>query len=502
MSFGPQVSVLERFRRHVGMRLGLLLEGSLEDTLEQALHQRTSVHGLDSEGDYLSRLEAGLLGRSEEQELATLLTIGETHFFRNPEHFAAFSERVIPQWLERRRGSAPLRILSAGCATGEEPYTLAMVVARRWPELLPTVEIVGFDLDAKALERARQGEYSRWSLRAIPDGYRKRYFEAHGDRFLLSPQIRSMVRFEERNLVHENADLLAPRRFDVIFCRNVVIYFRFAVTRDLVQRFSRALAPTGFLFLGHTESLRGVSKDFSVEHTHGTFYYRRLATPAAPTVSPPSLSPWRAGFHSTALETVGSPRARDLPSHAAGAETAVETGAKGASDTEVPNRGRILELLRLERFEEALPLAEALVREEARDVDSLTLLAVLLTNRGDVERARAACQTILGLDSLHAGAHYLFALCAELEGLGDEAQGHDETAVHLDPTFSMAHLHLGRLALREERLDVAAIHLERAESLLETTESSQLLLYGGGFRREALIALCRAQLAGLEPSSS
>ncbi|MCB1056425.1 MAG: tetratricopeptide repeat protein [Acidobacteria bacterium] len=494
-----RIATLERFRRHVGLRLGLLLEGSLEETLEQLLHRRTKLNGLVSEEAYLSRLESGLLGPREEQELATQLTVGETYFFRNAEHFAAFSERAVPEWLETRRGTTPLRILSAGCATGEEPYSLAMLIAKEWPRLEDQVEITGIDLDTQSLARAEEGVYTRWSLRAIAASYRRRYFETQGDRFVLSPDIRRRVRFEARNLAEDNSDLLAPASFDVIFCRNVIIYLRLGVTRELIRRFSQALAPGGFLFLGHTESLRGISRDFSVEHTHGTFYYRRLASkaPAAPTGEVPP-SPVRSHLGSFP----GRPDAQAAAGSGATPRVTRDGEAPSTREATAEDRSRIFELLRLERLEEALTLAERSVRDGGSDdVEAMTVLAVLLTNRGDVERARAACHAILALDSLHAGAHYLLALCAELEGALDRAQEHDETAVHLDPGFAMAHLHLGRLALHEGDSETAAEHLERAESLLEITESSQLLLYGGGFRREALIALCRAQLRGLESES-
>ncbi|MDY7092335.1 MAG: CheR family methyltransferase [Acidobacteriota bacterium] len=496
-------SDLERFRRYVGRRLGLLLEGPLAESLERVLYRRLTSLGMANANDYLVRLEEGVLGSNEERELATLLTVGETHFFRNREQFSAFTERVIPELLESRPRSQSLRILSAGCASGEEPYSLAMVMAHYWPALLERVEITGLDLDGRALDHAQEGSYSRWSLRSTPEEMQHAYFRQRGDRFILSPRIRSMVRLEQRNLAHEDGNFFGRSRFDVIFCRNVIIYFRFSLTRDLIQRFSRSLEPDGFLFLGHTETLRGISQDFQVEHTHGTFYYRRQPAETSQAEADGKDSTVARGFRgdtvaSGAVSSSAPPRRRLAGVDGPGNETAAVAEEPGEGLNGRDRRARVLELMNLERFDQALELAEELARQHPEDVDSWTLLAVLLTNRGDVARARLACREIQQLDGLHAGARYLLALCAELEGDLREARRQDETALHLDQDFTMAHLHLGRLAMRRGDSEQAQEHLEKAERLLAGTESAQLLLYGGGFRREALVELCRAQLATLE----
>lgn len=494
-------SDLERFRRYVGRRLGLVLEGPLAESLERVLYRRITSLGMDNAHDYLVRLEEGVLGSNEERELATLLTVGETHFFRNPEQFSAFTERVVPELLESRPRAQSLRILSAGCASGEEPYTLAMIMAHHWPALLERVEITGLDLDGRALDHAQEGSYSRWSLRSTPEEMQYSYFRQRGDRFILSPKIRSMVRLEQRNLAHENGNYFRRSRFDVVFCRNVIIYFRFSLTRDLIHRFSRSLEPDGFLFLGHTETLRGISKDFRVEHTHGTFYYRRQL-PGMEKAEDAQRRSRSVGRASAVGLLPREEASRSTPSRPAVQEESPRSTVVAGEPTEAvtgrDRRARVLELMNLERFDQALELAEELVRQHQEDVDSWTLLAVLLTNRGELARARLACREIQQLDGLHAGARYLLALCAEQAGDPREARRQDETALHLDQDFTMAHLHLGRLAMRRGDADVAQEHLEKAERLLAGTESAQLLLYGGGFRREALVELCRAQLATLE----
>jgi chemotaxis protein methyltransferase CheR len=156
---------------------------------------------------------------------------------------------------------------------------------------------------------------------------------------------------------------------------------------------------------------------------------------------------------------------------------------------------RAMELLRCERYRDALALIDALPLEAARDPEVLLLRAVLLTHGGNLRDAEQACRQLLDVDELHSGAHYVMALCQE--GLGDRkrAAEHDQLAIHLDAGFAMPHLHLGLLAKREGEHAVVQRELGRALALLQGEEPSRLLLFGGGFGRAALVALCRAELA-------
>jgi chemotaxis protein methyltransferase CheR len=154
-----------------------------------------------------------------------------------------------------------------------------------------------------------------------------------------------------------------------------------------------------------------------------------------------------------------------------------------------------LELLRVERYGEALELLDGLGPIAARDVDVMLLRAVLLTHTGRIATAEQACNSLLALDGLNAGAHYLLALCAERSGALARAVEHDEAAAYLDPSFAMARLHLGLMARRRREQHTARRELARALALLEREDPARLLLFGGGFGRETLVALCCAELA-------
>jgi len=157
----------------------------------------------------------------------------------------------------------------------------------------------------------------------------------------------------------------------------------------------------------------------------------------------------------------------------------------------------VLELMRNERFAEAIRHLRALPEQARMDPDALLLLAVLLTNQGELADAEQTCRRLLALDEMHAGAHYLMALCREHASDLAGAKEHDQSAIYLDPGFAMPHLHLGLLAKRSGEPVVARRELSHAQLLLTREDASRLLLFGGGFSREALTRLCRAELSSL-----
>ncbi len=487
---------VDRFRDVIARRFGLQFDDAKLAFLADVLQRGADASG-STVGHYLQHLEA-----SSEQlrALAQQLTVSETYFFRNMEQFQAFAEVALPERLVARSTAKQLRLLSAGCASGEEPYSLAIMLRERMLDKSWNLTIRAADLSAPVLQKAALGRYSSWALRETPEAQR-RWFAIDGRDFVLDRSIRESVRFEEKNLSFEDPDLWAIGAYDVIFCRNVLMYFVPDAAQRLVARMTRALAPNGYLFLGHAETLRGLSHDFHLRHTHGTFYYQRKETLESVEASSLTLSaqdPAAAKLDSsltaTWIETIqrASERIRTLAEDRPAESPAPLASGVSRNTVELTVA---LELLQKEQFAEALRLLHELPEDVAQDRDALLLRAVLLTHSGEVAAAEKVCQALLDLDELNAGAHYVLALCCENARDQKGAFEHDRIAAYLDPTFAMAHLHLGLMARRAG--DQAASHraLEKAAMLLQREDASRLLLFGGGFSREGLIALCRAELS-------
>jgi chemotaxis protein methyltransferase CheR len=316
-----------------------------------------------------------------------------------------------------------------------------------------------------------------------------------------------MVAFEERNLAEDDAAFWRAEAFDVVFCRNVIMYFTPEAARAVVARIARSLAPGGFLFLGSAETLRGLSHDFHLRHTHDTFYYQRregservidgIATrpdeDAAPFESAVAAA---VDADASWVENIrrATERVQSLTTPPGASPDANARGATSRAKAAPYDVGLAIDLLRRERFSEARAMLHALPPESSDDPDVLLVRAVLFTHGGDLAEAEKVCAELLALDEMSAGAHYLVALCREDAGDRRGAIEHDQVATYLDPGFAMPRLHLGLLARRAGDHATARHELAQAFALLQREDASRLLLFGGGFARDALIALCRAEL--------
>lgn len=296
MPFEP--GTVEIFRRKIAQRLGLNFDESRHDFLTDVLRQRMSEGGHHSVDAYFQAVD-GSTALTELGKLAEALTVTETYFFRNSDHFRALSETVLPERMSVRAGtgSRRLRILSVGCASGEEAYTLAMMIGFHFPDLSSwDIRIRGVDINRAMLAKAKEGLYSPWALRDTPAWALERHFTKSGGGFRLSEDIRSKVAFEERNLSEANDDLWESESFDIIFFRNAMMYLVPDTAARVVSRMAAALVPGGYLFLGHAETLRGLSNAFHLCHTHDTFYYQRIEGTGLPKPARPAGETYAPGW--------------------------------------------------------------------------------------------------------------------------------------------------------------------------------------------------------------
>jgi chemotaxis protein methyltransferase CheR len=498
---------LERLRVALSELIGFAFEGDRLEQLEHAARERIGELALGGLGAYLERLREPEFQRGELTRLADALTVTETFFYRNADQIRALVEDVLPD--RARRGGQRLRILCAGCASGEEPYSLAIALRESVPELDTwNVQILGVDVNRTMLAKAAGARYTPWSLRATPDAIRKRYFERVGNEYVLDPTLAKMVTFRAYNLADQDPLFFRALACDVIFCRNVIMYFTPEVMSRVVRHLTEALLPGGYLFLGHAETLRGLSHDYHLCHTHNTFYYQRRpsSTPPPPrssrTPPPPELYTLP-----DALETSGSwfdaiqrasHRVTELTTNAARPGPSPTLTRAAPTDEAHTELGAVLELVQRERFGEARSLLEALPTSATKHPDALLFSAVLFTNEGRVADAERVSEALLAADELNAGAHYVKALCREHVGDVPGAIEHDRMAVHLDASFAMPHLHAGLVARRAGDTPLARRELGEALVLLEREDPSRLVLFGGGFSRAALTTLCRTELSKLE----
>jgi chemotaxis protein methyltransferase CheR len=417
-------------------RLGLSFSGSREADLEHRLLEAVRSSQARSVDDYLAWLAAQPDEGPGWARLASLLTIGETYFFRDRACFQALEETVLPALVadRRARGALRLRLWSAGCATGEEPYSLAILLDRLLPDRARwQLTILGTDLNPDALDAARRGVYREWSLRSLPDALRARYFVRRGTgRFELDPCVRSMVALTTANLTDELPPLVADHPIDLILCRNALMYLTEDALATAVGRLQGALARGGWLVVAPAEASAQRFRPLVPVNFPGAIFFRKgQAT--------------KAGAAAALALPVRAPEPRD----------AVVRAARSAAP--VPPLPPAPERETEERASAAQPLLE-----QAR----------ALADRGELPEALRLCKAALEERRLDPEVHRLLAAIHQERGDVPAALAALRRALYLDPDSVELHLALGNLLLQCGQRRRGLRHLEAAQRLAARAEAS------------------------------
>jgi chemotaxis protein methyltransferase CheR len=289
----PELKLLQAL---VYQECGMHFDERRAHFLQDRLQRRLKECQLDSFYSYY-RLLVSDKGKNEMSLLVENLTVNETSFFRNKSQMELFHKHLLDELVRRKQAQRDfsLRIWSAGCSTGQEPYTLAMLVAdalayhllrNPLPTEMPSpkplipppwkVEILASDISYSVLRAGQEGTYTDSQMESVDYSYRLRYFDKVGERYAVKKALKEIVHFDFHNLKTE----YLPQRYDVIFCRNVMMYFDEAEQRRLVEKFARCLNPEGYLFVGHAESLLGLTDKFSMVHRNSGTAYQKIEVTA------------------------------------------------------------------------------------------------------------------------------------------------------------------------------------------------------------------------------
>jgi chemotaxis protein methyltransferase CheR len=259
----------ELFRALIYKESGITFTSTNRSILESRLKERLREKGADSTRTYYSTICAD---KEELKGFLDSITTNLTRFFRNQAHFDALEKYVIPEIMNKIRKGNPgtIKIWSAGCSTGEEPYTIAMLLN----EILPPTwkfEILASDISLKCLMTATEGFYSDSRIAGIPDNYLAKYFDKVDGGYKVHPNIQSKIKFDYHNLKNDSMQ----RNLDIVFCRNVIIYFDEVAQAAVINRFWDSMASKSFLFIGHSESLFGMDTKFEFLKTEWATLYQK-----------------------------------------------------------------------------------------------------------------------------------------------------------------------------------------------------------------------------------
>ena len=420
------------FQALVQQRSGLLLATLANSSLMVAVQKRMRATQTTRSSAYYAHL---LADDGEFDELVSLLTINETYFYREPQQLELLTEHILPTLLASFGATPqrPLRILSAGCSTGEEPYSIAIAVREKYGESAASlVSIAAGDIDQHALQRARQGVFAEYSFRAMPPELRQRYFTREASRgYRIDETVAAMVDFHPLNLLED--ELPKPLcDVDVIFFRNVSIYFD-ATSRARIQRtLHAALRETGYLLLGTAETLANDIGVFALHQERNVFYFVKGAPRPSPKIM---LKPKREPRPRPATAARKTPPAAPPPQPAPPA--AIDAGQIEAVRAQI----------RAGRYGAALERLSPLRRAVPDDVDALLLESYALLQSRRFAEAAALAGQLLETDHWSVEAMVLLGFAAKWQDDSAAAIEHFKNAVYTRPDCWPAHYYLAGLLL-------------------------------------------------------
>lgn len=434
------------------------------------------------------------LTHAQVEALAGHLTVGETYFFRDRRLFGLIESEILPEMIRTRRGSEQrLRIWSAGCCTGEEPYSLAACLHQALPDIAQwRVSLHATDINPRFLHKLAQGVYSEWSFRETPAEFRERWFSRVDERhWQVSPELRAMVSSAPLNLVEDCYPSLHTNTHavDLIFCRNVLIYFSPEHAVRVIRNLARCLAEGGWLVLGPTEIPTSIPPELVRVRFAGAILCRKDSSAAQRTeirAQPP-------GEQAIAFIAPNPPATEMEP--AAVPPTIPIWGpipTEAASPENDAVYRRALALYREGRYAETEELLAEPAEQAAAEPRVLALLAHLRANQGRLAQARACCDRLVAVDKMNPASHYLRASLLEEEGDATAATAAFRRTLYLDPDFVLAHFALGNLARRQERPDEAQRHFGVALALARRLRPDEPLPEADGLTAGRLVEIIAA----------
>lgn len=450
----------------VSKRMGLHFGEDRWNDLFKGMEMASADLGFDNVHSFMSSLLSGSFGRREVQALACHLTVGETHFFRSPDTYSMLQSSLLPELIAAAQHTTRrLRIWSAGCATGQEPYSIAILISRLLPKPIGwDITILGTDINPDSLAAAQVAEYTEWSFRGTPSRVVNNYFtRTDSGRFRLDPAICKMVTFRYLNL----AEALYPSPsvgmsdFDLILCRNVMMYFSSKQMVDVAERLQQSLRFGGYLLTTPSESSRELMHSLTSTITAGEILYKKepaasgelRSEPAAPVSIPP--------VKSAAEHRPGRPPKdrRKLFVERRAYERGVSAGTvNGTGRGETPRPSDVIK-------------GRSLVADSSR----IAAEARMLADRGDLEEAAVCCEQAVQIDKLNPSLHYLKATILQALGSHDEAERALQSTLFLDGGHVLARVMLGAIARGQSRPIDAMKHFRAALALLETMPSELVI---------------------------
>lgn len=489
---------LSRFKELLLRSCGHSFENEREQSLFTAVCRRMDARGLDDYDAYLVLLQHD---SDELLRLTELLTINETYFFREAAHLNFMADTLIPAFMSVRRAK-PVKIVSAGCSTGEEPYTIAIMLRERYGgDCERLFAISGVDIDSTAISAARQGVYGNASFRATDHTLLDRYFiQQEPGKYKVADTVRKLVAFDVVNLLGTSYPhhMQAP---DIILYRNVSIYFPGQVQREIFGRLAEILVDGGCLLVGASETIHHDIGILSLVKENSLFFYRKtppLIFEERRTSNRRGMTPERLQSGTAAIspaKKVSGQRPAAVP------RVSVERPRKQSYAAPLPDiRARFDEAVALahnREHDKSLALLDAIIAQDSSFEKAYCLKGSLLLSLAHFDEARSECERILGRDPLCLEAYLMLGMIARQNGNDEDAFKRFREALYLDPSCWLAHFYSGEILYAQQAAKRARSSFEAALKILESGSLKEhgQAFFPLSFNAEQFIIICRHKLS-------
>lgn len=479
----------DRFHAFVLNRIGLDFQEDKRAMLGRGLAQVMSTIGCQNLNELYARLNAYPTTSVIWDQVISVLTIGETYFFRNTSHFDALAKNILPGIIaEREHSNRRIRIWSAGCASGEEPYSLAILLRETIPNLESwNVLILATDLNREALKKAQDGRYGAWSFRGVEKRVQDQYFCLDGNQYVINDKIKEMVAFDYLNLVGDPFPSLTnnTNAMDIIICRNVTIYFNEPTTRAIVQKFHACLVNGGWLIPGPSEPNLIYYGDFTAQNFPGTVVYQKPNALRIKSRPEPA-------FAFTPTPTFAAQPAVMLNMPRATPHLPIAPPIKKAPAPDLYHQA--LDLLQAGQTNAALAKLYEKIDQDAKFAPAYSTLGKIYANMGNLEEAQHWCERAIRLDKLHAEPYYTLSLVYQQHGLMDMAVDALKKTIYLDRDFALARYNLAQIYRHQGEKELARRELQNVQRLLQSKPPDELVSEGDGLIVGRLLELVKGEL--------
>jgi chemotaxis protein methyltransferase CheR len=472
--------MLSRLSEFVAAQMGLHFPKERWSDLERGIVSAAGEFGFDDTESCVEALISSPLTQNQIETLASHLTVGETYFFREKKALEILEEQILPELIRLRRGTEKrLRIWSAGCCTGEEPYSIAIVLSKMIPDLLDwNITILATDINSRFLQKATQGVYGEWSFRDTPVWVKERYFKRTKEsRFEILPHIKKMVTFSYLNLAEDAYPSLSnnSNAMDVIFCRNVLMYFAPEQSKKIIHNLSLSLVESGWLIVSPSETSHILFSQLVTVNFPGAILYRKVLSP--------EVRVSNFGFQVPSSDSTPA-TVRSEPDISSFELPVSDFGSQGAiSDSQLETLNsepaalylKALALYDQGRYTDAAENVVSFLSQNEDDAKAMILLGRIYANQGKIGEALEWCERAIASDKINAAFHYLRATILQEQGGMDEARKSLKRALYLDQNHVLAHVALGNVTRQQGKLRESKKHFENALSLLGAYRQEEIL---------------------------